>query len=96
LGQLLELALGPLLYLHCLLEPEHSNLGDMLKLISGYTHLVEEEDNLELYHGISLDELHVVIGYFNRDKIHGLDKWNVEFYKDLFELFGDDLLKVME
>jgi hypothetical protein len=56
--------------------------------------LVEEDDNKALYGEILINELQVIIGTFKRDKILGPDGWNVDFYKDFFELLGEDLLKV--
>jgi hypothetical protein len=67
-------------------------VGDMLKLISIFPRMVEEEDIRDLFWEISLNELQVVIGSLKRDKNLGPNGWNVEFYKDLFDIIGEDHL----
>jgi hypothetical protein len=37
-----------------------------------------------------------MISSFKRNKSLGLDNWTAEFFKEFFDLLGDDLLRVVE
>ena len=57
---------------------------------------MEEEDNISLMKEVTEGELKEVLQSFQKDKILGLDGWTIEFFIDLFELLGGDLLRVVE
>jgi hypothetical protein len=77
-------------------EPDEVKIGEILKLISFFPRLIEEEDNLALYSVVTKDELIVVISSFKRDKNPGPDNWMAEFFEYFFDVLGDDLLQVVE
>jgi len=68
----------------------------MLKLISYFLRLIEEEDNCSLYNTVSKDELLPIISSFKKYKSLRLDGWTAEFFEDLFDIMGDDLLWVVQ
>jgi len=51
---------------------------------------------MALLEEISEEELKEVLFNFQKDKIPGSDGWTVEFLQGLFDIIGDDLLKVVE
>ena len=57
---------------------------------------VDDEGNRELMKEISEEELKEVLRSFQKDKSPGPDRWTIEFFLDLFEFLGNDLLAVAE
>jgi hypothetical protein len=49
-------------------EPRHSKVVEMLKILSYFPSLVEDDDNREFYKEISQEELFATISCFKRDK----------------------------
>jgi hypothetical protein len=77
-------------------EPERANIGEILKVISYFPRMLEDEDNEELFKEVSREELSKFLSSFQKDRCPGPDRWLVEFYLDFFEFIGDDLLRIME
>ena len=61
-----------------------------------FPRFVEEEDNLALMEEVFEGELKDVLQSFQKDKSPGPDGWTIEFFLELFEVPGGDLLKVVE
>ena len=61
-----------------------------------FPHFVGEEENLSLMEEVSKDELKAALQSFQKDKSPGPDGWTIEFFTDLYELLGGDILKVVE
>ena len=57
-----------------------------------FPRFVAEEDNGDLMKEVSEDELKEVLGSFQKDKSPGPDGWSMDFFLDLFEILGRDLL----
>jgi len=57
---------------------------------------VEEEDNLDLMEAVSEEELKYFLHNFQKDKIPRLDGWSMDLCVGLYELIGQDILKVVE
>ena len=57
---------------------------------------MEEEHNLVLMEEFIEGELKVVLQSFQKDKRLGPCKWMIEFFLELFELFGGDILRIVE
>ena len=57
---------------------------------------MEEDDNLSLMEEVTKGELKEVLHSFQKDKSPGPDGWTIEFFLELFEIMGGDLLKVVE
>ena len=45
---------------------------------------------------VTEEELKVALQSFQKDKSLGPDGWTIEFFTDLYEILGDDILKVVE
>jgi hypothetical protein len=56
----------------------------MLKIVSCFHILEEEDDNKKFYREILRDDLFSTISCFKRDKSPNLDGLNVNFYKYIF------------
>jgi len=76
--------------------PEQANIADVIRLAQKFPRFVDEEGNRDLMAEISEEELKVVLGSFQKDKSPGPDGWSIEFFLDLFDLLGNDLLAVLE
>jgi hypothetical protein len=61
-----------------------------------FSRFVEEEDNRSLLEEISKEELKEALFSFQKDKISGPDGWTIELCKELYEILGQDILKVVE
>lgn len=61
-----------------------------------FPRFVDEDGNRELMKAISEEELKEVLGSFQKDKSPGPDGWMIEFFLDLFEFLGPDLMAVIE
>jgi hypothetical protein len=69
-------------------EPKRMNLDKTLKVISHFPRMINED----LYILVNKEELVVVLQYFRKDKSPRPHGWSVEFYLELFEFLGDELL----
>jgi len=61
-----------------------------------FTHTVLEDDAFLLDSFCTLQEIHVALKSFSKDKSQGPDGWIVEFYLHFFDLVGLDLLELVE
>jgi hypothetical protein len=77
-------------------EPTSANIGEILRVISLFPRLVNEEDNERMFMSVTKEELLYVLSTFKKDRSLGLDGWTVEFFLDFFDLLGEDLLQVVE
>lgn len=77
-------------------EPRHSKVAKMLKILSYFPRLAEDDDNRDFYKEISWEKLFATISCFKRDKSPDLDGLNVDFFKEFFEIISTYLLHVME
>ena len=61
-----------------------------------FPRFVGEEENNSLLEEVSEEELKVALQSFQKDKSPGPDGWTIEFFIDLYDLLGADILKVVE
>jgi hypothetical protein len=83
-------------FLDSIQEPEHLDIGNIVKVISHYPQMVNEEDNVQMMKEISFEELMFVMNSFQKEKILGPDKWPIEFFNDFFDVIGEDLMCMIE
>jgi len=76
--------------------PNQANIAEVIRLAQKFPRFVDEEGNRRLMAVISEEELKAVLGSFQKDKSPGPDGWSIEFFLDLFDLFGNDLMAVIE
>ena len=57
---------------------------------------VNEEDNHMLYEEVSEEEIKEVLFSFQKDKSPWPDGWTIEFFQELYEFLGKDILRVAE
>jgi hypothetical protein len=88
--------LGVQHFQHIYKEPVKENIGEIMKVVSYFPRMIEEEKNKSLFRVATKEELRRVLHTFQKDKSLGLDGWPAEFYLDFFEVLGDDILKVVE
>lgn len=55
--------------------------------------MLDQAENRDFYKEITIEE---VIESFNKDKSPGLEDWSLEFFRDFFEVVGNDLLLTLE
>lgn len=77
-------------------SPPNATLAKIMRISQLFPRIFEQEEGLELTKEVSLGELEDTLKWFKRDKIHGPDGWNVEFYLAFFDTLGEDLLQVIE
>ena len=61
-----------------------------------FPHFVDEGGNRDLMREVIEEELKKVMGSFQKDKIPGPDGWPIDFFLDLYDILGKDLLQVIE
>jgi hypothetical protein len=61
-----------------------------------FSRLIEEEDSQTLYSEVTKDELIVVIISLKIYKSPSTDGWTTKFIADVFDVLGDNLLRVVE
>jgi hypothetical protein len=66
-------------------EPKRENLAEILKVISYFPRMINEELNEDLYILVTKEELFSILQYFKKDKSPGPDGWLVEFYIEFFD-----------
>ena len=55
-----------------------------------------EEENLSPMEEVTEEELKLALQSFQKDKSPGLDGWTIEFFTELYDLLGDEILKVVK
>jgi len=76
--------------------PAQASIAEVIRLAQMFPRFADEEDNRKLMRPVDEDELKEVLGSFQKDKSPGPDGWSVEFFLDLFEVLGQDLIQVVE
>ena len=67
-----------------------------MRITQVFPRFVGEEENLSLMEEVTKEELKLALQSFQKDKSPGPDGWTIEFFIELYELLGDDILKVVE
>ena len=57
-----------------------------------FPRFVDEAGSRDLMKEVLEEELKKVMGSFQKDKIPGPDGWMIDFFLDLFDILGKDLL----
>ena len=76
--------------------PAGANIAEIMSIAQAFPRFVGEEENLSLMEEVSKEELKVALQSFQKDKSPGPDGWTIEFFIDLYDVLGADLLKVVE
>lgn len=69
---------------------------DQVKVVTLFKEMLNNLEAEALYRPFDLKELQKVLSKFKVDKSPGLDGWTVEFFKDFFDIVGEDLLEMVE
>ena len=76
--------------------PVQASLVEVICIALVFPRFSDEEDNLALLEEVTDGELKAILQSFQKDKSSGPDGWTIEFFLELFEILGGDLLKVVE
>lgn len=76
--------------------PQQANIAEVIRVAQMFPRFVDDDGNREMMKAISEEELKEVLGSFQKDKSPGPDGWTIEFFLDLFEFLGSDLMAVIE
>ena len=76
--------------------PPQASIEEVIRTALMFPCFVDEGGNIDLMKEVLEEELKEVLGSFQKDKIPGPDGWTIEFFLDLFEILGRDLLQVVE
>jgi hypothetical protein len=77
-------------------EPDIENTEELIKVVSYFSGLVGEEENERMYKAVTREELIYVLNFFKKDISPSSYNLNVEFYIDIFDLLGEELLRFVE
>ena len=72
--------------------PHQATIEEVIRLAQMFPCFVEEEGNRALMREVTEEELKKVMGNFQKDKSPGPDGWTIDFFLDLFDILGKDLL----
>jgi hypothetical protein len=61
---------------------QRDSLGDIVRTTLFFPSFFGEEGNWDLMAKVTEEELKEVLHIFQKDKIHGLDGWPIEFFLD--------------
>jgi len=73
-----------------------SSIAEIVKTAKLFPHFMEDYERESLMKGVSEQELLVVMNTFQKGKSPGPDGWLIEFYLGFFDLWGNNILKVVE
>lgn len=71
-------------------------LSDQLQVVRLYPCIFPEEAGAAIFAPVTLDEIRTVLNHFEKEKSPSLDGWTIEFFIHFFDLFGLELLRVVE
>jgi len=72
------------------------SIAEVVRLAQFFPRFVEMEDNRSLMAEISEEELKEALFSFQKDIILGSDGWTIEFFQELYDILGPNILKVVE
>ena len=72
--------------------PEHATLAKVIRIAYMFPGFVGLDENHSLMEEVTKEELKCVLQIFQKDKSLGSDGWTIEFFLELLELLGQDLL----
>ena len=72
------------------------SIAKIIKMVGFFARFIDHQGNEALMQEVSATKLLATLKLFQRDKSPGPDGWSVEFYLGFYDLFGVDLLKVVE
>ena len=81
---------------HIFKDDDRSNILAQLKVIMLFPSMLSIEKARCFIEEFSLVEIEGALKYFKKDKSPAPDGWPVEFFLNLFDLLGGDLLKAVE
>ena len=67
-----------------------------MKSVGFFPTSISEDENVELMKGVTMQELKSILDISKNDKSPGPDGIPVEVYRSLFDVLGEDLLRVVE
>jgi hypothetical protein len=73
-----------------------SSIGEIVKEARLFPRYLEDGERESLMDQVTKQELLVVMNSFQKGKSPGLDGWSIEFFLGLFDLLGNDIIKVVE
>ena len=76
--------------------PEHAIVSEVIRITQMFPGFVGPDENHSLMEEVLEEELKCVLKSFQKDKILGQDGWMIEFFLELYDLLGQDLLHVVE
>ena len=76
--------------------PAGAHIAEIMQVAQVFPRFVGEEENNLLMEEVSEEELKVALQSFQKDKSPSPDGWTIEFFIDLYDLLGADILKVVE
>ena len=72
--------------------PLQASIVEVIRMAQMFPCFVDDAGNRDLMKEVSEEELKEVMGNFQKDKSPGLDGWTIDFFLDLFDILGKDLL----
>jgi len=73
-----------------------ASIEEVVRLAQLFPGFVNEEENQKLYEKVTEDELKEALNSFQKDKSPGPDGWTIEFFQELYDFLGNDILRVVE
>jgi len=73
-----------------------ASIEEVVRLAQLFPGFVNEEENQKLFEKVTEDELKEALNSFQKDKSPGPDGWTIEFFQELYEFLGKDILRVVE
>jgi len=73
-----------------------ATIEEVVRLAQMFPGFVNEEDNQKLNAEVSEEELKETLSSFQKDRSPGPDGWTIEFFQELYEILGNDILRVVE
>jgi len=73
-----------------------ASIEEVVRLAQLFPGFVNEEENQKLLEKVTEDELKETLSSFQKDKSPGPDGWTIEFFQELYDFLGKDILRVVE
>ena len=77
-------------------EEADLHLPEIVQSAGYFPTSISVDDNCDLMKPVTLQEIHFILSSSKNDKSPGLDEIPVEVYRCLFDVLGEDLLRVIE
>lgn len=77
-------------------DPKNTSLAEQFKVIKEYPRMFNDEEGMDIFRDVTLQDVENTLHGFAKDKSPGPDGWTVEIFIHFFDIMGEDIRLAVE